>query len=248
MRVPRENLLDRFASVDRAGQYRSPYSASRRFAATLGELTGGRVGLTCSSLAVLKVRRRCPCNAAPRPRARPATRGRGAAQGAVTIAVRYSAARQQFGPPDAPEISVLDYTSQQEKLMPMLATAYALHFATRYLVAQYAEAKRTKEEEIVADVHALSAGAAGIIENTCLVDTESHLRQTPRGPPPPCACAGGPSCVHERARRALAHGAPQRAAVSSRRAGPAAPEEPAPAAQLARAARRPEGVRDQLHR
>ncbi len=87
-------------------------------------------------------------------------RGRGGAQGAVTIAVRYSAARQQFGPPDAPEISVLDYTSQQEKLMPMLATAYALHFATRYLVAQYAEAKRTKEEEIVADVHALSAGAA----------------------------------------------------------------------------------------
>lgn len=56
VRVPRENLLDRFATVDRSGQYRSPYSASRRFAATLGELTGGRVGLTCSSLGVLKVR------------------------------------------------------------------------------------------------------------------------------------------------------------------------------------------------
>ena len=58
VRVPRENLLDRFGSVDSSGQYRSPYSASRRFAATLGELTGGRVGLTCSSLGVLKVR---PC-------------------------------------------------------------------------------------------------------------------------------------------------------------------------------------------
>lgn len=55
VRVPRENLLDRFASVDRSGQYRSPYSASRRFAATLGELTGGRVGLICSSLGILKV-------------------------------------------------------------------------------------------------------------------------------------------------------------------------------------------------
>ena len=54
-RVPRENLLDRFGSVDSSGQYRSPYSATRRFAATLGELTGGRVGLTCSSLGVLKV-------------------------------------------------------------------------------------------------------------------------------------------------------------------------------------------------
>ena len=34
---------------------RSPFSMNRRFAATLGELTGGRVGLCCSSLAVLKV-------------------------------------------------------------------------------------------------------------------------------------------------------------------------------------------------
>jgi acyl-CoA oxidase len=51
---------------------------SRRFAATLGELTGGRVGLTCGSVGVLK--------------------------GAVTIAIRYSAGRQQFGPPDSPEV------------------------------------------------------------------------------------------------------------------------------------------------
>lgn len=81
-------------------------------------------------------------------------------QGAVTVAVRYGATRQQFGPPDAPEVAVLDYSSQQKKLMPMLASAYALHAATRFLVTQYAEAKRTKEEELVADVHSLSAGGA----------------------------------------------------------------------------------------
>ena len=55
LRIPRDNLLDRFATVDRGGKYSSPYSPSRRFAATLGELTGGRVGLTCGSLGVLKV-------------------------------------------------------------------------------------------------------------------------------------------------------------------------------------------------
>ena len=55
VRIPRDNLLDRFATVDRGGKYSSPYSPSRRFAATLGELTGGRVGLTCGSLGVLKV-------------------------------------------------------------------------------------------------------------------------------------------------------------------------------------------------
>lgn len=79
-------------------------------------------------------------------------------QGAVTIATRYGATRQQFGPPDAPEVAVLDYTSQQKKLMPLLANAYALHFATRFLVKQYAEAKKTKDDELVADVHSLSVG------------------------------------------------------------------------------------------
>ena len=79
-------------------------------------------------------------------------------QGAVTIAVRYGATRQQFGPPDAPEIAVLDYSSQQKKLMPLLANAYAMHFASRFLVTQYAEAKKTKDDELVADVHSLSAG------------------------------------------------------------------------------------------
>ena len=47
----------------------------------------------------------------------------------MTIAIRYSAQRQQFGPPDGAEIAVLDYQTQQRKLLPMLATAYALHFA-----------------------------------------------------------------------------------------------------------------------
>ena len=55
LRVPRDNLLDRFASVDRSGNYSSPFSPGRRFGATLGELTGGRVGLCSSSLGVLKV-------------------------------------------------------------------------------------------------------------------------------------------------------------------------------------------------
>ena len=76
------------------------------------------------------------------------------------MAIRYGATRHQFGPPGSPEISVLDYTSQQQRLMPMLATAYALHFTANFLVEQYVEMKRTKEEDIIADVHSLSAGGA----------------------------------------------------------------------------------------
>ncbi len=76
----------------------------------------------------------------------------------MTITVRYGAQRQQFGPAEGREVAVLDYTSQQLKLMPMLATCYALHFTAAFLVEQYTQAKRTKEEELVADVHSLSAG------------------------------------------------------------------------------------------
>ncbi len=76
----------------------------------------------------------------------------------MTITVRYGAQRQQFGPAEGREVAVLDYSSQQLKLMPMLATCYALHFTAAFLVEQYTQAKRTKEEELVADVHSLSAG------------------------------------------------------------------------------------------
>lgn len=55
VRIPRENLLDRFGQVDSDGKYSSSLSQNKRFAATLGELTGGRVGLTCASTGILKV-------------------------------------------------------------------------------------------------------------------------------------------------------------------------------------------------
>ncbi|KAI3978509.1 hypothetical protein MKX01_015684 [Papaver californicum] len=133
VRIPRDNLLNRFGDVSREGKYTSSLpSINKRFAATLGELVGGRVGLAYSSNGVLKI--------------------------AVTIAVRYSLLRQQFGPPKQPEISILDYQSQQHKLMPMLASTYAFHFATLYLVEKYSEMKKSHDEQVVADVHALSAG------------------------------------------------------------------------------------------
>ncbi|KAG8383499.1 hypothetical protein BUALT_Bualt04G0019600 [Buddleja alternifolia] len=133
VRIPRDNLLNRFGDVSRDGKYTSSLpSINKRFAATLGELVGGRVGLAYSSVGVLKI--------------------------AVIIAVRYSLLRQQFGPPKKPEISILDYQSQQHKLMPMLASTYAFHFATLHLVDRYSEMKKSHDEQLVGDVHALSAG------------------------------------------------------------------------------------------
>lgn len=133
VRIPRDNLLNRFGDVSRDGKYSSSLpSINKRFAATLGELVGGRVGIAYSSGGILKV--------------------------AVTIATRYSLLRQQFGPPKQAEISILDYQSHQHKLMPMLASTYAFHFATQYLLDKYSEMKKSHDDQVVADVHALSAG------------------------------------------------------------------------------------------
>ncbi|XP_058185088.1 acyl-coenzyme A oxidase, peroxisomal [Rhododendron vialii] len=133
VRIPRDNLLNRFGDVSRDGKYSSPLpSINKRFAATLGELVGGRVALAYSSVGVLKV--------------------------ASTIAIRYSLLRHQFGPPKQPEVSILDYQSHQHKLMPMLASTYAFHFSTLYLVEKYSEMKKSHDEEVVGDVHALSTG------------------------------------------------------------------------------------------
>ncbi|KAH0908949.1 hypothetical protein HID58_032270, partial [Brassica napus] len=138
VRIPRDNLLNRFGDVSRNGKYTSSLpTINKRFGATLGELVGGRVALAYSSVGVLKV--------------------------SATIAIRYSLLRQQFGPPKQPEVSILDYQSQQHKLMPMLASTYAYHFATVYLVEKYSEMKKTNDEQLVADVHALSAGLKSYI-------------------------------------------------------------------------------------
>ncbi|CAO2149638.1 unnamed protein product [Urochloa humidicola] len=138
VRIPRDNLLNRFGDVSRDGKYASSLpTINKRFAATLGELVGGRVGIAYCSVGVLKV--------------------------AVTIAVRYALLRHQFGPPKQPEISVLDYQSHQHKLMPMLASTYAFHFATVQLVDKYSEMKKTNDEDLIADVHVLSSGLKAYI-------------------------------------------------------------------------------------
>uniref|UniRef100_A0ACD5XVA0 Uncharacterized protein n=1 Tax=Avena sativa TaxID=4498 RepID=A0ACD5XVA0_AVESA len=139
VRIPRDNLLNRFGDVARDGKYTSSLpTINKRFAATLGELVGGRVALAYSSVVILKT--------------------------AVTIAVRYALLRQQFGPPKQPEIRLLDYQSHQHKLMPMLASAYAFQFAGAYLIDTYSEMKKTNnDEDLSAHVHVLAAGMKSYI-------------------------------------------------------------------------------------
>ncbi|WP_153398305.1 acyl-CoA dehydrogenase family protein [Ornithinicoccus halotolerans] len=109
VRVPRRMLLDRYGGIDDEGRYRSRIEGdNRRFFTMLGTLVRGRV-----------------CVAG----------GAGVAgRKALSIATRYALQRRQFqGEGYDGEVLLLDYLSHQRKLLPAIATAYALGFAQNEL-------------------------------------------------------------------------------------------------------------------
>ena len=129
VRIPRDDLLNRFGDVSADGEYSSPIpGAAKRFFSMLGTLVGGRVSVA---------------GAAP-----------SAAKSGLTVAIRYAATRRQFGPGGEPEQVILDYLIHQRRLMPRLATTYALDFALKYLSRRFIH--RTAEDE--REVEALAAG------------------------------------------------------------------------------------------
>ncbi len=135
VQVPRENLLDRFGAVDAEGRYTSPIpSPNKRFFTMLGTLVGGRVSIAGAAGS--------------------------AAKSALAIAVRYANRRRQFGPPGGSEIALLDYLTHQRRLLPRLATSYALHFALADLAERYAATQpgddRRELEHRAAGLKALS--------------------------------------------------------------------------------------------
>ena len=133
LRVPRENLLARFAQVSEEGTYSSAIpSSSRRFFTMLGTLVGGRIAVASGGLS--------------------------AAKSALTIAVRYGARRLQFGPKNRAEVPVLDYLSHQRRLLPHVATCYGLNFVLHDLAQRYGQAREGADvREIEAEAAALKA-------------------------------------------------------------------------------------------
>ncbi|GAB5537447.1 MAG: acyl-CoA dehydrogenase [Rubricoccaceae bacterium] len=136
VRVPRENLLSRFAQVSEEGVYTSPIpSAGKRFFIMLGTLVGGRIAVGSG--------------------------GNSAAKAGLTIAVRYGSRRRQFGPAGATEVPLLDYLSHQRRLLPLVATSYGLTFALQDLAEDFAAlAPGSDTREIEARAAALKAMAS----------------------------------------------------------------------------------------
>lgn len=127
--IPKENMLDKFASVSEQGKFESPISSdNRRFFTMLGTLVGGRIGIPRSGLAAAKT--------------------------GLTIAIRYGDQRKQFGPEGGGEVPILNYQTHQKRLMPLLANAYALHFSLQYLTNRFL----SRTEKDMQEIEALAAG------------------------------------------------------------------------------------------
>src|SRR5437868_11093301 len=152
VRVPREALLDRFGKVARVGSYSSPIeSETRRFFTMLGTLVSGRVSVAGAALSATKL--------------------------AMTIAVRYGLTRRQFRAPGTDrEVILLDYLQHQRRLLPALATTYAMHFAQEALVTSLHdagdgdsadEAQQRQLETLAAGVKALTTWHATHTIQTC---------------------------------------------------------------------------------
>uniref|UniRef100_A0A8D0V9Y5 Acyl-coenzyme A oxidase n=1 Tax=Sus scrofa TaxID=9823 RepID=A0A8D0V9Y5_PIG len=131
-RIPRENMLMKYAQVKPDGTYVKPLS---------NKLTYGTMVFIRSFL--VGEAARCLSKA-------------------CTIAIRYSAVRHQSElKPDEPEPQILDYQTQQYKLFPFLATAYAFQFVGAYIKETYHrinENIRQGDLSGLPELHALTAG------------------------------------------------------------------------------------------
>ena len=137
VRVPRENLLNKYADVAPDGGYSSPIeNPNRRFFTMLGTLIRGRVTVGGSAAAAARV--------------------------ALDIAVRYGLQRRQFSAPDDEgEVVIMDYLVHQRRLLPLLARSYALQFAQNELVARLHDLQ-TADSPDAEEQRELESRAAGL--------------------------------------------------------------------------------------
>ncbi|ADG77315.1 Acyl-CoA oxidase domain protein OS=Tsukamurella paurometabola (strain ATCC 8368 / DSM / CCUG 35730 / CIP 100753 / JCM 10117 / KCTC 9821 / NBRC 16120 / NCIMB 702349 / NCTC 13040) OX=521096 GN=Tpau_0678 PE=3 SV=1 [Tsukamurella paurometabola] len=140
VRIPRVDLLNRYADVADDGTYSSPIeSDNRRFFTMLGTLIRGRVTV-------------------------------GAAAGAagrlgIALATKYALVRRQFDAPGGDnELLLLDYRTHQRRLLPLVARAYAFALAQNELTAELHELQTADPDSIDPDYSREIEGKAAAIK------------------------------------------------------------------------------------
>eukprot|EP00742_Colponemidia_sp_Colp-10_P008777 GILJ01009528.1.p1 GENE.GILJ01009528.1~~GILJ01009528.1.p1 ORF type:complete len:685 (+),score=118.63 GILJ01009528.1:1-2055(+) len=148
VRIPRANLLDRFAKVSADGVYSSEIkNDGKRFFKTIEALTPTRMIVTCGAISAMKI--------------------------GLTVAIKYSVKRVQFGPPGGCEVPLMEYTTHQSRLLPHVAAAYGFTFTLRDFAEMYMNDKTPENER---EVIALVAGLKALVCWEAL-DTLQHCRE-----------------------------------------------------------------------
>ncbi|KAM7063601.1 peroxisomal acyl-coenzyme A oxidase 2 isoform 1-T4 [Molossus nigricans] len=151
VRVPRENMLSRFAQVLPDGTYIKLGTAQSNYLS----MVVTRVELLLTEI-LPQLQKAC------------------------VIAIRYSVVRRQSQlRPSGPEAQVLDFQTQQQKLFPQLATAYAFHFLASNLLEFFHQSYRTildRDFSLLPELHALSSGLKAMVSDFCTEGTEQCRR------------------------------------------------------------------------
>jgi acyl-CoA oxidase len=142
-RIPRDNLLNRYADVTEEGKYISPYQNKiQRFATMIAPLVFGRLKISSSSSLV--------------------------ALTGLKIAIRYCHQRTQFKGNDSSEVTVIHYLTTKRRLYPYLATTVAYHLLLNIVKEKYekyykATSQNNKSNpEENKELHILAAGVKGM--------------------------------------------------------------------------------------
>ncbi|XP_072539506.1 peroxisomal acyl-coenzyme A oxidase 1 isoform X2 [Salminus brasiliensis] len=133
IRIPRENMLMKYAKVEPDGTYLKPPSDKLTYG-TMVFIRSMIVGESAKALSK-----------------------------SCTISIRYSAVRHQSElRPGEPEPQILDYQAQQYKLFPLLATAYAFTFVGQYMSNMYHRITGDINQGDFSELPELHALAAGL--------------------------------------------------------------------------------------